>query len=177
MNFDNTGVAYLEVKHKDYKLCMAVLFSCGFENARAEDEDLCRSGEIIIAACQLSADNTRHSICGAGANKIIYRSGTLDKIELVVEFTEASPISRWINRGTYTTYFGFRAGDFAHIFGVPEEKYGAVAFLALTKNNIRERTTACMHNSFGDKKFPSKAIRDVDGEYAIPASLRALDNN
>lgn len=42
-------------------------------------------------------------------------------------------LKRWLDLGTYTTYFGFNKGGYSYVLGVPEEKPGAVAFLDVKK--------------------------------------------
>ena len=150
-----------------YFFYLAILVSwTTSESLRAEDESLCVSGETMIATCQIERNKTTMSICAADGDKVVYRSGTPEKLDPVIEFTQASPLTRWVDLGTYTTYFGYRAGEYAYILGVPEEKYGAIAFFSLTERNKRLDTIDCADNSFGEKRYLSRAIKDIDDEFA-----------
>lgn len=90
-----------------------------------------------------------------------YRFGTKSKIELDAAFSSKAPISRWVDSATYTTYFGFRRAEYAYVFGVPQETFGAKAFLEVTKENRPHMSSECTDNSFGEKEMDSKAIQEV----------------
>lgn len=145
---------------------IALFTGAGSEISKAEDESLCNSDETMIATCDLKTEKSSRSICGIGDETVFYRSGTREHLDFAIEFNPPSPITRWIDLGTYTTYFGYRDGERAYILGVPEEKHGALAFLVSRKKNESEDMIECHENSFGDKKYPSKAIKDIDDDYA-----------
>lgn len=129
----------------------------------ASEETLCKAKEIMIASCQLDETKTRIlSFCStADKNKVVYRFGKKTNLELKVAFSGANRMWRWLDAATYTTYFGFRKGIYGYSFGVPQETYGAKAFLDITKGGELIRSQNCIDNSFGEKHLLSEAIHDV----------------
>ncbi len=161
------------MKNNVYIAYFVALITCsGSQISRAEDESLCNLDEIMIATCDLETEHSSRSICGLGNDTVYYRGGTRRNLDFVIEFTQSFPISRWLDLGTYTTYFGYRDDERAYIFGVPEEKYGALAFLVSRDNHKSEDIVQCLENSFGDKKYPSRAIKDIDDDYARENKFR-----
>ncbi|MBT8765825.1 hypothetical protein [Metapseudomonas boanensis] len=134
--------------------------------AFGKDADLCDANEIMIASCFFDEPQRRIlSICAdKGGEEIFYRFGRKDKVELSTAFSRNKKISRWIDLGTYTTYFGFRVGKYSYIFGIPEEAYGAKAFLKVKKNQDEIMSRECTENTFGEKLMAAPSINDVDDE-------------
>jgi hypothetical protein len=128
------------------------------------DETLCDSDEIMVASCVLNEKKRRVlSFCSSADKKtIVYRFGVEQKIDLINDFSVRSPVSRWIDKWTYTTYLGFRVNEYSYVLGVPQEKYGARAFLEVAKNDVALMDRSCLENSFGEKDLDSEAIMDVE---------------
>lgn len=127
---------------------------------------LCKTDEIMIASCLLNEKKQRILSLCSSADKlnISYRFGTRSKVELDVIFSNKEPVSRWVDVTTYTTYFGFRLKEYAYVVGIPQERYGATAFLEVTKNDLGIMDRNCVENSFGEKNLRSDAIQDVEDE-------------
>lgn len=81
--------------------------------------------------------------------------------ELTVEFNFQNKLKRWVDLGTYTTYFGFDRGAYSYVLMVPEEKTGAVAVLDIKKNGNVISTKRCESNSFGEKDIKMNSIEDM----------------
>ncbi|WP_341522390.1 hypothetical protein AABC73_02895 [Pseudomonas sp. G.S.17] len=133
-------------------------------DAFGSQKTLCGFGEITIASCILNEEKSRIlSFCSSADKKIVfYRFGTKSKIDLSRKFSLVSPMSRWVDKWTFTTYLGFRVNEHAYVLGVPQERYGARAFLEVAKNDKAIMERSCIENSFGQKKLDSEAIRDVE---------------
>jgi len=125
---------------------------------------LCAHNEIMVASCNLDENKNRTlSFCSDATQKIMfYRFGTASDIELEVVFSDKNPVSRWVDIATYTTFLGFRIDKYTYTLGVPEERFGAKAFLEITKNNETIMTRNCLENSFGEKKLTNTSIFEVD---------------
>lgn len=149
------------VKHLPLIMLM-VFFMCTF--VRAEDKNLCASSEIMVATCVLNEKKSRTlSFCSsADHKKMHYRVGSKTKLEMDVSFSKKKPMSRWVDIGTYTTYFGFRSMDYAYVLGVPEERFGARAFLEVSKKDKPIMGRTCVTNSFGEKALLNEAMEEVD---------------
>ncbi|WP_139199074.1 hypothetical protein [Pseudomonas panipatensis] len=134
--------------------------------AYGNEINLCAVDEVVIASCQL--DEVKHrvlSICYKNNGKnVFYRFGRKENVELFVSFSREKRISRWIDFGTYTTYFGFRRGRYSYVLGIPEESYGARAFVKIKKDEEKVMSRNCIANSFGEKLMRSPLIEDVEDE-------------
>lgn len=127
----------------------------------ATSKSLCTEDEKILASCDFN--RKKISFCAdADGKSIHYRYGTSLSTELQVQFTSRKPLSRWVDAATYTTYLGFRQGKYIYLFGIPEERPNANAFLDIYKDNILIKSMSCIGNSLGEKALASGAIRDVD---------------
>lgn len=91
----------------------------------------------------------------------IIHSKKIKKTELRVDFNSTRKLKRWVDKWTYTTYFGFSEGKYDYILGVPEEKPNAVAFLNIKKDGKPISTSNCSSNSFGEKDIKNINIEDV----------------
>jgi hypothetical protein len=124
----------------------------------------CKSGEFLVARCSLSEKDKRvASICYKSGKKdsLTYYFQRNNHIELEVIFSDGEKLKRWIDRATYTTYFGFSRGDYSYVIGVPEEKPNAVAFLDIKKRGVILNTHNCLTNSFGKKNIKHPYIEDI----------------
>ncbi len=123
----------------------------------------CNTSEITVASCTLPGKIQRKaSFCLNKKNSGLYYAFEKGKqLELKVEFSPERKLKRWIDQWTYTTYFGFRRGEYDYIFAVPEEKPNAVAFLSVKKDGKPLSLMNCNSNSFGEKDIQSPSIEDV----------------
>lgn len=135
-----------------------------YSASSSAEPNLCTSTEVEIASCELNEKKSRNlSFCADIDNKTIsYRFGSRTKKELNIVFSSQAPLSRWVDTATYTVYFGFRRGEYSYVLGIPQETFGAKAFLIVTKNNKTLTDTECTDNSFGEKNWDSDSIQDVD---------------
>ncbi|WP_139208485.1 MULTISPECIES: hypothetical protein [unclassified Pseudomonas] len=134
--------------------------------AQEPEANLCTPNEIMIASCRLDEKKQRTvSFCSSADQKrVTYRIGTVSTMEMDVTFPEDSRLYRWVDRATYTVYFGFRVMKYAYIFGVPQETFGAKAFLDVTKQDKDLMSRTCTSNSFGEKMLDSAAIQEVSDD-------------
>ncbi|MDN0110114.1 hypothetical protein [Yersinia mollaretii] len=123
----------------------------------------CSSDETMIASCTLSGKMQRvAAFCTNEKTDTLYyvfRNG--EDIELKVDFSESRKLKRWVDKWTYTTYFGFSQGKYDYVLGVPEEKPNAVAFLNIKKDGESVSIKNCNFNSFGEKDIKNNSIDDV----------------
>lgn len=157
------------------------LFLFLITNVYASEETLCNANEIMIASCQIDEQKFRKlSICSAQDKEtIVYRFGKKKKIEMSVIFSRKNRLNRWSDIGTYTTYFGFRKGDYGYSFGVPQQTYGAKAFLDITWRDKLIQSHNCMSNSFGETNLLNDAVFEVpddsirNNKFLFPPKLHA----
>lgn len=77
-------------------------------------------------------------------------------------FRAIRPLFRWVDKATYTTYFGFRTGEYGYVVGVPQQTFGAKAFLEVLKLNKTIMSKTCTANSFGSERLKSVAIKELE---------------
>jgi len=124
--------------------------------------DVCDFGETVVELCNLTGKiNSTVVFCANGDQEVRYLFKKNDSVELEVDFDATNKLKRWMDLGTYTTYFGFNKGGYSYVLGVPEEKLGAVAFLDVKKNGKIISSKECSSNSFGEKNVQNKSIEDV----------------
>ncbi|OQR29573.1 hypothetical protein BWR59_19075 [Pseudomonas sp. Bc-h] len=142
---------------------VALLISlCVAAQATADEANLCIREETYIGGCHLAEKKSRLlSFCTQGRN-VIYRIGSEKKLEMEYVFSKEKPLTRWVDKATYTTYFGFRSGRYGYSFGVPQQTFGARAFLEVTLGNQTVMSRRCTQNSFGKDDLESEAIREAD---------------
>ena len=130
----------------------------------ASEDTLCLTHESLIAGCRLDEQKQRSvSLCSsADKETITYRFGTLEKFEMTQIFRATSPLFRWVDKATYTTYFGFRTGAYGYVVGVPQQTFGAKAFLEVLKLNKTIMSKTCTSNSFGSEHVDNAAIRELE---------------
>jgi hypothetical protein len=146
---------------------MVTLFFCILSVfAQAGGRDLCRRGEVLIAGCRLAEKQSRLiSFClMKEGGDITYRMGAIGKLEMEASFSKDKPLMRWVDQATYTTYFGFKVSGYRYSFGIPQQVYGARAFVNITKNDIYLDAKDCTDNSFGEEHVKSIAMREVADE-------------
>ena len=134
--------------------------------AKAGEKILCATTEINIASCETTTGEYV-SICAHRGGNAYYRFGSRSKNEQDFEFSKDKQIFRWLDSNTYITFFGFDHGNLSYVFGVPQETLGATAFLVVREKRERftyNETFTCTSNSFGDKKFKSQAVLDIDDD-------------
>jgi hypothetical protein len=135
---------------------------CLISSATADEANLCFKEETYIGGCHLAEKKSRLlSFCAQGRN-VIYRFGSEKKLEMEYFFSKDRPLTRWVDKATYTTYFGFRSGRYGYSFGVPQQTFGARAFLEVTQGNQTVMSRRCTQNSFGKEDLESEAIREAD---------------
>lgn len=129
----------------------------------------CMNDDVLIAGCQINGKDFKEAyICSAKNGKTGYYFFKKDKkIEMSVQFNKNKKLQRWLDKGTYTTYFGFLNGDYAYIIGVPEENFDAKAFLNVKKNNTYLMARECNSNSFGDKENKGDFIEEVSDDIVL----------
>lgn len=141
------------------KTILIVLLMSAF-NAYSDE---CNVGEVLVASCVLPGKTQRVAVfCANKKNNTVYyffRKGAVKN--LTVNFNVSSKLKRWLDQGTYTTYFGFKRGGYSYVLGVPEESPGALAFLDVKKDGVTITSKECNENSFGEKDIKSNAIEDV----------------
>lgn len=84
-----------------------------------------------------------------------------NKVEFEVEFDSQKRLKRWVDLGTYSTYFGFNMGGYSCVIIAPEEKPKAVALLEVKRHGKTISTQRCEANSFGDKNIKSQSVEDL----------------
>ena len=128
----------------------------------------CPSGERLVAECALPSKKLEKKalICYRTTQPIslTYYFKRGQNVELEVKFNELNKLKRWLDKGTYTRYFGFSRGSYAYVIGVPEEKPGAVAFIDIKKDKSLLSSTDCLTNSFGDKDVEHPYIAIIQDE-------------
>ncbi|EPF6109374.1 hypothetical protein R2970_001854 [Enterobacter cloacae] len=124
----------------------------------------CGVDETLVASCELSgAEKKLAMFCANNNNAVryIFRNINNGNVELEFKFNAKNKLKRWLDLGTYTTYFGFNKGTYSYVLGVPEEKPGVVAFLDVKKNGKTISSKECSSNSFGEKNIRNNSIEDV----------------
>ena len=145
------------------KILISIIFLFSI-SARAME---CKTNEILIASCNLSGKTSSYAaICAhKDSHEIYYVFQKKSTPELVVNFSKNKKLSRWVDLGTYTTYFGFKQGSYSYIIGIPEERPGAVAFMDIKKDGVKISSIDCNSNSFGDKNIKSISIKDISDDF------------
>lgn len=150
------------------KLCVLTI-SILFLN-KVHSESLCLEQENIVASCQLNEVKKRKiSICYSSLKeKAFYRIGKdINNLEMTKEFTKNEPLIRWLNLGTYTTYFGFKNGTYYYQIA-DSDRVGQKPFLTVTDKSGKELLDkTCSDISEGNKKFKSNVIVDVDNDVVL----------
>jgi hypothetical protein len=141
------------------KIILAVLLISTFHAHSSE----CNTNETLIASCSLSGKVQRVAAFCANKkdNTLYYTFKNKSVAELVVHFNSGNKLKRWVDLGTYTTYFGFNQGAYSYVLGVPEERPGVSAFLDVKKNGSTVSSKKCDSNSFGEKDIKNNSIEDV----------------
>ena len=122
----------------------------------------CGTDETVVSSCTLLGKTPRVAAFCAKENSTIYYSFEKNKkTKLRVDFNSTRKLKRWVDKWTYTTYFGFSEGKYDYILGVPEEKPNAVAFLNIKKDGKSISTSNCSSNLFGEKDIKNINIEDV----------------
>lgn len=123
----------------------------------------CNTNDVLIASCNLSGKTKRVAIFCADekTDTVYYTFKKGNTPELTVNFSEKRKLKRWVDQGTYTTYFGFTRGEYSYVMGVPEERPGATAFLDIKKGGETISSKECDSNSFGEKDVKNSSIEDV----------------
>lgn len=151
--------------------CIKSILSLGFTvtilisvSVLASEDISCFKNETLIAGCHLDEQKQRSVSLCSSANKetITYRFGTPEKDEMAQTFRATRPLFRWIDKATYTTYFGFRTGEYGYVVGVPQQTFGAIAFLEVLKLNKTIMSKTCTANSFGSERLKNVAIKELD---------------
>lgn len=166
-----------------------VTFFCG--NIYASDlvqipsePTLCKSFEVNVVSCEVEGRKKKViSICAGSSDNgrtfdnIRYLFGQKNNIQLeysVKQNNTKSKMYRGVDNGTFTTYFGFKNGEYFYVIGVPEERYGAKAFLNIFKNNEIITSLQCKTNSFGMKNIQSNLLTTVDGNELADGNVVVL---
>jgi hypothetical protein len=141
----------------------------GLAIAKGDDENLCGPSEVEVASCSLEGkDKKIVSICANEKSKqAYYYFGTRDEIELSLTFSLNNKMYRWLDSVTYVTFLGFNQKGYSYVVGVPQETFGAKAFLFVKESKVSldfNSPRFCTSNSFGEKSFVSDAIEDIDDE-------------
>lgn len=147
------------VKRFFYEIYIFYFFIMFFYNCHAAG---CNVEEKLVASCDLPGEIKRTAaFCADKNNKIKYYFKESHAIKFKIEFNSERKLKRWLDLGTYTTYFGFNNASYTYVLGVPEEKPGALAFLEIKKNGKTISSKECSSNSFGEKNIESDSIEDV----------------
>lgn len=147
-------------------MVLLFVFSGASVTLRGAEVSFCKSGEVMVASCNLNEKRNRMiSFCADVTKQVIsYRFGLSSGVEIDSVFVSEKPLSRWVDAATYTVYLGFRRGGYSYVFGVPQETLGAKAFLKVARDNKNIMNSECTDNSFGEKGFGSEAIQEVSDE-------------
>jgi hypothetical protein len=136
--------------------------------SRADEIDvgLCMEREVEVAGCVFDEVKSKQfSFCAsADGERVNYRFGHSPDFEMEHIFSAKKPLLRWVDKATYTTYFGFRIGEYGYSFGVPQQTFGAKAFMEVTQKNVTVMERECTQNSFGEENLSNESIMDVDDE-------------
>ncbi|MFZ5001203.1 hypothetical protein ACOY5P_17685 [Enterobacter asburiae] len=129
----------------------------------------CNKSEVLVASCHISGKVFRTAyICadkkGVNGRYVFERNS---HVEMSVEFNKSYQLQRWLDKGTYTTYFGFQKSSYSYVIGVPEENFGAKAFLNVKKDGKDVMNKECDSNSFGDKKKNGEYVKDLNDEVVL----------
>ena len=129
--------------------------------------------DVLIAECQIDGKVLKEAyICSAKDGKTGYYFFKRNKkIEMKIKFDKNKKLLRWLDKWTYTTYFGFLNGGYAYVIGVPEENFDAKAFLIVKENNNYLMNKECNYNSFGDKEKKGEFIEDLNDADALKKSI------
>jgi len=131
--------------------------------------NICAQDEVLLAECQMKGSTLREaSICSTAdgkAGKYVFKRNGVQEMSIV--FNNDRKLLRWLDKGTYTTYFGFANGDYVYVLAAPEENYDAKAFLTVKKDGKYIMRQTCDANSFGDKAKDVPFINDVDDDYVF----------
>lgn len=127
----------------------------------------CRNNEVLIASCNISGEVPKiATFCANEKSETIrYTFSKNGSSDLTVNFDEQHKLKRWVDLGTYTTYFGFVRGAYSYVLLVPEEKPSAVAILEVKKNGDVISSKNCDTNSFGTQDIKMKTIDDVPDSF------------
>jgi hypothetical protein len=148
---------------------LALLSAVTFlSDAVIANENPCKNSETLIASCTLIENKKQLSLCeNNNQDQISYHVGSFDHTEARVIFSKHNPMHRWIDAQTNVTFLGFTLSDRTYVLGVPQETYGARAFLFIKAKNAPIDFNAplfCTSNSFGHKNRASEAILDSTDE-------------
>lgn len=140
-----------------------VVLICAFLSVPYSFADECNAGDILVASCNLPGEIQRHaSFCAEKDSDVIkYLFRRDNKLELEVDFNSRNKLKRWVDLGTYSTYLGFKKGQYSYVLIVPEERPNAVAILKISKGGEAISTKRCDSNSFGEVEIKSNSIEDV----------------
>lgn len=146
-----------------------VFFTMALSYSSLALANICTKDEILLADCQMKEHTLREaSICstvdGKTGRYVFKRNGVQ---EMSIVFDNGKKLLRWLDKGTYTTYFGFANGNYFYVLAVPEENYDAKVFLNVKKDGKYIMRQTCDVNSFGDKAKETQFINDVDDDYVF----------
>ncbi len=140
------------------KILLSSLFIFSFHSCASE----CNFNETLLASCDFSKGGRIAVFCAStdkSESRYFLRNDGF--IELEVKFNDENKLKRWLDLGTYTTYFGFNKGIYSYVLGVPEERPDVVALFYIKRNGRLISTKKCEFNSFGEKNFKNNSIDDV----------------
>lgn len=136
-----------------------------------EDPTLCTGNEISVVSCAIAAPKNKIvSVCAIQRDKSItgieYRFGKKAAVEMTYPVNEKTKnkIYRGTLRATHTKIFGFKINEYFYVIGVPQESFGARAFLQIRKNGSIVKNMQCTSNSFGESEIESNFLTEVDGD-------------
>lgn len=132
----------------------------------ASDESLC-GAEKEIASCSIHKEGLMVSLCAKPTGEVAYYEADSSGIHKRYIFSSDLPLYRWLDK-SYTTYFGFDDQGKSHILAVPEERFGAKAFLIEKEAGINIGLgifKTCDANSFGEKDLKNPVIVEVPDDF------------
>lgn len=121
----------------------------------------CHSDEILIASCSILKTELIRFCFNLKTERISFFLKKENQPELTIKFDKNNTLKRWVDLGTYTTYFGFKEGAYSYILGVPEERPNARAFFDIEQNGQTVDSKECNDNSFGIKHIKTESVEDI----------------
>lgn len=135
-------------------------------SALTDTTEGCILNDVVVVECVLEKSRKTLSVCASKDGKSAhYKFSHQGKTELRVDFSTTSPLFRWVNSDSHVTFFGFIKNNYTYLIGVPQETLDAKSFLMVQKSHLPQNLSLikfCTTNSFGEKHWPSTAIKDVN---------------
>ncbi|MFC0178556.1 hypothetical protein [Thorsellia kenyensis] len=124
----------------------------------------CQENDVLVFSCDLPKNKSAAICANQTTQTLNYSFVNNEKIELSKDFDSNHQLIRWLDKGNYTTYLGFKGGEYFYRFILPQETFGAYASIEIHRKAHLIATLDCTENSFGEKNIVSKAIQEIPDE-------------